>query len=127
MLLYRMSLCVAGPQAAVWLLWLSRPARSSQSTAAVLSSARHLGTNRLHSLPRFLVLAAVLAMALEPAYSASLHTRESVCARVCEYARVWNTASFSYVFTDLCFATFFFPPLPSQFFFSCLIRNFFAN
>lgn len=30
---------------------------------------------------------------------------------------VWNTALFSYVFTDLCFATFFFPPLPSQFFF----------
>lgn len=112
----RMSLCVAVPQAALWLLWLSRPALLQPVHCSCPEfHVRHLGTNRLHSLPQFLVLAAVLAMALEPACSASLHTRERVCARVREC--VWNTASFSYVFTDLCFATFFFPPLPSQFFF----------
>lgn len=67
----------------LWLLWLSRPALLQPVHCSCPElHARHLGTNRLHSLPQFLVLAAVLAMALEPACSASLHTRERVCARV---------------------------------------------
>lgn len=62
-------------------------------------------------------------MVFEPVCSASPYVRACVQVCVCVHMRVWmcvgvqNTASFSYVFTDLCFATFFFPPLPSQFFF----------
>lgn len=94
---------------------------SSQFTLAVLSSACHLGTNRLHSLPQSLVSAAVLAHgppACVQCFSLHVCAGVCVCAQVCVCVRVRvEHCLVSYVFTDLCFATFFFPPLPSQFFF----------
>lgn len=115
----RMSLCVAVPQAALWLLWLSRPALLQPVHCSCPElHVRHLGTNRLHSLPQFLVLAAVLAMALEPACSASLHTRERVCARVCECMSACGTLPYFPTYLLTCVLLLFsFLPSPPNFFF----------
>lgn len=115
----RMSLCMAVPQAALWLLWLSRPALLQPVHCSCPElHVRHLGTNRLHSLPQFLVLAAVLAMAFEPACSASLHTRERVCARVCECVSACGTLPHFPTYLLTCVLLLFsFLPSPPNFFF----------
>lgn len=67
---------------------------SSQFTLAVLSSACHLGTNRLHSLPQSLVSAAVLAHgppACVQCFSLHVCAGVCVCAQVCVCAHACGT------------------------------------